>query len=74
MALNLFADQIEMLTERVDTLGREIAAEVRRDNTMRRLATIPGIGPITAATNRNANTFSSIRGPRGPRSLTQPSA
>jgi transposase len=50
MALNLFADQIEMLTERVDTLGREIAAEVRRDNTMRRLATIPGIGPITAAT------------------------
>jgi len=50
MALNLFADQIEMLTERVDTLGREIAAEVRRDNTMRRLATIPGIGPLTAAT------------------------
>jgi transposase len=51
-ALNLFADQIEMLTERIDTLGREIVAEVRRDDTMRRLATIPGIGPITAATIR----------------------
>ena len=49
-ALNLLADQIEMLTERIDTLGREIVAEVRRDDTMRRLATIPGIGPITAAT------------------------
>ena len=49
-ALKLLADQIEELTERIDTLGREIVAEVRRDDTMRRLATIPGIGPITAAT------------------------
>ena len=50
MALKLLADQIEVLTERVDALGREIVAEVRRDDTMRRLSTIPGIGPITAAT------------------------
>jgi transposase len=50
MALKLLADQIEALTERVDTLGREIVGEVRRDDTMRRLATIPGVGPITAAT------------------------
>jgi transposase len=50
MALKLLADQIEGLTDRVDTLGREILAEVRRDDTMRRLATIPGVGPITAAT------------------------
>jgi transposase len=49
-ALKLLADQIEVLTVRVDTLGREIVAEVRRDDTMRRLATIPGVGPITAAT------------------------
>src|SRR5271167_207597 len=49
-ALKLLADQIEVLTERVDALGREIVAEVRRDDTMRRLSTIPGIGPITAAT------------------------
>jgi len=50
MALKLLADQIEGLTDCVDTLGREILAEVRRDDTMRRLATIPGVGPITAAT------------------------
>jgi len=49
-ALKLLADQIEALTVRIDTLGREIVAEVRRNDTMRRLATIPGIGPITAAT------------------------
>jgi transposase len=49
-ALKLLADQIEVLTEHIDALGREIVAEVRRDDTMRRLATIPGVGPITAAT------------------------
>ncbi len=50
MALKMLADQVEALTERADTLEHEIVAEVRRDDTMRRLATIPGIGPITAAT------------------------
>jgi transposase len=49
-ALKMLAEQIEALSERVDTLERKIVAEVRRDDTMRRLATIPGIGPITAAT------------------------
>jgi transposase len=49
-ALKLLADQIEGLTVRIEILGREIVAEVRRDDTMRRLATIPGVGPITAAT------------------------
>jgi transposase len=49
-ALKLLVDQIEALTKRVDALGRQIVAEVRRDDTMRRLSTIPGIGPITAAT------------------------
>jgi transposase len=49
-ALNMLVDQVEALTVRVDKLGCEIVAEVRRDDTMRRLATIPGIGPITAAT------------------------
>ncbi len=49
-ALKTLADQIEALTERVDSLEREIVAEVRRNATMRRLATIPGVGPITAAT------------------------
>ena len=49
-ALKTLADQIEALTERVDSLERKIVAEVRRNATMRRLATIPGVGPITAAT------------------------
>ena len=49
-ALKTLADQIEALTKRVDSLEREIVAEVRRNATMRRLATIPGVGPITAAT------------------------
>ena len=50
MALKLLVDQIELLTDRIDALGREVVAEVRRDDRMRRLSTIPGIGPITAAT------------------------
>jgi transposase len=49
-ALKMLTEQIEALTERVDTLEGKIVAEVRRDDTMRRLTTIPGIGPITAAT------------------------
>jgi transposase len=49
-ALKMLTEQIEALTERVDTLERKIVAEVRRDDTMRRITTIPGIGPITAAT------------------------
>jgi Transposase IS116/IS110/IS902 family len=46
----MLADQVEALARRVATLENEIVAEVRRDDTMRRLATIPGVGPITAAT------------------------
>ena len=46
----MLADQIEGLTQRIATLEHEIVAEVRRDDTMRRLATISGVGPITAAT------------------------
>jgi transposase len=36
-------------TERVAGLERQIAAHARQDATARRLATIPGIGPITAS-------------------------
>jgi error-prone DNA polymerase len=35
--------------DRVAALEAEIVAHVRRDDTARRLATIPGIGPITAS-------------------------
>jgi transposase len=49
-AMKMLVDQVESLTTRVGKLEREIISEVRRDDKMRRLATVPGIGPITAAT------------------------
>ena len=49
VALAEIADQIETLGQQVDKLEREIVATAKRDNDMRRLATIPGVGAITAA-------------------------
>ena len=49
LALTSLADQIDRLTAEVEALERQLVAEVRRDDDMRRLTTIPGIGPITAA-------------------------
>lgn len=49
-ALSALADQIKALKEQVDKFEREIVAEAKRDEDMRRLATIPGVGAITAAT------------------------
>ena len=43
------ADQIEALTAQIGKLEREIVAEAKRDKAMQRLATIPGVGAITAA-------------------------
>lgn len=37
------------LSERIETFEAEIVAHARHDETARRLATIPGIGPITAS-------------------------
>ena len=42
-------DYCNKLSEGVETLEAEIVAHARRDETARRLATIPGIGPITAS-------------------------
>jgi len=42
-------DQCQALTESIVTLEAEIVAHARHDETARRLATIPGIGPITAS-------------------------
>ena len=42
-------DQCEAVGERIETLEAEIVAHVRQDKAARRLATIPGIGPITAS-------------------------
>ncbi len=49
LALTSLADQIDMLTAEVEGLERQIVAAVRRDDEMRRMTTIPGVGPITAA-------------------------
>jgi len=48
------ADQIERLTERIEVLDSKIVAAVKADDTARRLTTIPGAGPIIAATVRTA--------------------
>lgn len=48
-ALSAIADQIEALARQIGRLEREIVAEAKRDEDMRRLTTIPGVGAITAA-------------------------
>lgn len=48
-ALAAIADQVETLMLQIDKLEREIVAGAKRDEDMRRLATIPGVGAITAA-------------------------
>jgi transposase len=42
-------DQCRATAERIAALEAEIVAHARGDDTARRLATVPGIGPITAA-------------------------
>lgn len=49
LALSAIADQIEALTRQINALEREIVREAKRDEDMLRLATIPGVGAITAA-------------------------
>ena len=53
------------LEEEAATLGKAIVAHARQDETARRLATIPGVGPITAsliaATVANIGLFKSAR-------------
>src|SRR4030095_14106189 len=52
LALMEIADQIETLTRQIEKLEREVVAAARRDADMRRLATIPGVGAITAAATK----------------------
>lgn len=49
LILQLVLDQIHALNRQIDGLGTEIEAAVASDDTARRLMTIPGIGPLTAA-------------------------
>jgi transposase len=53
-ALLEMAEQIEILTVRVESLDKKIVAAVKADDKARRLTTIPGVGPIIAATFRIA--------------------
>ena len=49
-ALMAVADQIDSLADQIYKLERAIVTEAKRDEDMRRLTTIPGVGAITAAT------------------------
>ncbi|EFO28714.1 transposase for insertion sequence element [Roseibium sp. TrichSKD4] len=51
-ALLEMAEQIEKLTDRINALDTKIVAGVKADEAARRLTTIPGVGPIIAATVR----------------------
>jgi transposase len=51
-ALKALAAQIQDLTVRLERLDRDVIASVRADTDARRLTSIPGIGPIIAATVR----------------------
>ncbi|WP_275949056.1 IS110 family transposase [Bradyrhizobium septentrionale] len=53
-ALIHFAEQIELLTNRIEKLDREILVAVRKDPDARRLMSIPGVGPLIAATVRTS--------------------
>src|SRR5271167_1088723 len=48
-AVKELLDQLEAVGERIETLEAEIVAHARQDKAARRLATIPGVGPITAS-------------------------
>jgi len=64
-ALNALFDQCRALDESTEAFEAEIVAHARHDDTARRLATIPGIGPITssliAATVADIGVFQSAR-------------
>ena len=54
LALKELAAQIEGLTTRIEKLDRVILATVKNDEAARRLTSIPGVGPLIAATVRAA--------------------
>ena len=45
----MLLDQIAHLSEKISGLEKELRQRVSADTTVRRLTTIPGVGPITAA-------------------------
>jgi len=49
LAVQELFDQREFVAERIETLEAEIVAHARQNEAARRLATIPGVGPIAAS-------------------------
>ncbi|MDH2357514.1 IS110 family transposase [Bradyrhizobium sp. SSUT112] len=64
-ALIQFPEQIELLTTRIEKLDKEILVAVRQDPDARRVMSIPGVGPLIAATVRtsvpDASAFATAR-------------
>ena len=46
--LRVLTASLQFLSERIDLLDREIARRAREDKEVRRLTTIPGVGPVIA--------------------------
>ncbi len=64
-ALLEMAEQIDMLTSRIERLDEQILAGVKADETARRLTSIPGVGPLIAATVRaSVNDISAFKSGR----------
>ena len=48
VVLRVLTASLQFLCERIDVLDREVARRAREDNEVRRLTTIPGVGPVIA--------------------------
>lgn len=46
--VRLYLDQIAVLTKKIDELHFKLRAATKIDDAMRRLCTVPGVGPVTA--------------------------
>ena len=46
--LRVLTASLQFLSERIDLLDREVARRAREDKEVRRLTTIPGVGPVIA--------------------------
>jgi len=44
----LYLDQIDLLTEKIEMLNRKLKDATQENAEMRRLCTVPGVGPVTA--------------------------
>lgn len=44
----LYLDQIALLTHKIEELHMKLVAATKTDEAMRRLCTVPGVGPVTA--------------------------